>query len=413
MPLFGKPNVEKLKGRHDIAGLAQALGDKDENVARGAAQALATLGDPAALEPLIDAVRAGERLNWSDRPPSYEAARGVSRDVRDPRCLDRILGLLTEGEGAVRAWAKEALWAIGEPAVEPLIALLRDQRVAPWAALALGGVGDPRALDPLAAAFEQGDAETRRVVAKVLPEFGEEGQRALLALAGSQDSGAREALIPVLEEIGEDGAADALVAYLDDQSDDVRRAAASALAKKGHQAAVEPLLADLGGDDPEVRVGALVVLQSLAWPKAKEVLEPKVKEVIDGWEPPTITRSNRCDICNGEVEASGKAIPYMDFYRSVLQGYNPFATSRLSATETSDVLMRGAIDVAKRSELEDPMVGVLMAQSILARQGGAYEAWKSRVRQDEDHLGMGWTVCEACAEDVATFVVIGGAEREE
>lgn len=117
MPIFGKPNVEKLKGRRDIPGLAQALNHSDENVAKDAARALATLGDPAALEPLIDAVRTGDPLNWNERPPSYDAARAASDELRDPRCLDRVLALLTEEQSAVRAWGKEALWAIGEPAV--------------------------------------------------------------------------------------------------------------------------------------------------------------------------------------------------------------------------------------------------------------------------------------------------------
>ncbi len=57
MPLFGKPNVEKLQAKHDIAGLAGALNDSDENLAKEAARALATLGDLVALEPLIDALK--------------------------------------------------------------------------------------------------------------------------------------------------------------------------------------------------------------------------------------------------------------------------------------------------------------------------------------------------------------------
>src|SRR5450756_828303 len=58
MPLFGPPNVEKLKAKGDIPGLIKALGyGKDWGVRNAAAGALGQIGDARAVGPLIAALK--------------------------------------------------------------------------------------------------------------------------------------------------------------------------------------------------------------------------------------------------------------------------------------------------------------------------------------------------------------------
>ena len=57
MPLFGPPNVDKLKAKRDVKGLSRALSyQKDDEVRRRAAKALGEIGDAQAVEPLTAAL---------------------------------------------------------------------------------------------------------------------------------------------------------------------------------------------------------------------------------------------------------------------------------------------------------------------------------------------------------------------
>jgi hypothetical protein len=48
MPLFGPPDIEKLREKHDTKALIKALKYRDTQVRCDAAEALAQLGDPLA-----------------------------------------------------------------------------------------------------------------------------------------------------------------------------------------------------------------------------------------------------------------------------------------------------------------------------------------------------------------------------
>jgi hypothetical protein len=56
MPLFGPPNIEKLKERRDVKGLIKALRHNDVFLRKDAALALGEIGDTRAVEPLIAAL---------------------------------------------------------------------------------------------------------------------------------------------------------------------------------------------------------------------------------------------------------------------------------------------------------------------------------------------------------------------
>ena len=91
---------------------------------------------------------------------------------RDAKGLIKTLGYKTDS--GVRRTAALALGKIGEPAVEPLIAALKDSDdcVRREATEALGKIGEP-AVEPLIAALKDSDDYVRREAAEALGKIGE------------------------------------------------------------------------------------------------------------------------------------------------------------------------------------------------------------------------------------------------
>jgi HEAT repeat protein len=118
----GIPNVEKMRQKKDVKGLIKALGDeKDSDVRGNAAQALGTIGDARAVEPLI--IRA---LGDSDYRVRWNAAEAIGT-IGDARAVEPLIRALGDSDWRVLWNAARALGKIGDPrAVEPLILLLRD-----------------------------------------------------------------------------------------------------------------------------------------------------------------------------------------------------------------------------------------------------------------------------------------------
>jgi HEAT repeat protein len=69
-----------------------------------------------------------------------------------------------EGDLRVRIGAMEALWMIGQPSTTPLIMVLKDNQsdVRKRAALLLGEIGDPKAIDHLTTLLTDENVAVRR-----------------------------------------------------------------------------------------------------------------------------------------------------------------------------------------------------------------------------------------------------------
>ena len=235
MPLFGPPDVDKLKARGNVRGLIRALGYKrDPTIPRAAAQALVDLGHGrSALEEL--------------------------RNTQDAYAVEPLIVLLKQRDGA--GIAAIALGRIGDVrAVEPLITVLegKDSGARRSAAEALGQIGDSRALSPLIAAL--GDSEVRGAAARALGMMGTPAVDPLIAALQHGDGDVREAAARALGQMGSVSAADPLVAVLGDMR--LSGAAAEALERIG-KPAIEPLVAAL--KDTETRERAVKVLGNLGW----------------------------------------------------------------------------------------------------------------------------------------------------
>jgi HEAT repeat protein len=96
-------------------------------------------------------------------------------DIGDPRAVEPLVAALENRNPspAVRESAAAALVKIGAPAVEPLIALLSSRSSARLhAAEVLGNIGDPRAVEPLTGALENGPPPLRRRAEAALEKLG-------------------------------------------------------------------------------------------------------------------------------------------------------------------------------------------------------------------------------------------------
>ncbi len=165
-------------GTPAVEPLITALKDEDPAVRIEAVDILGNLNDPRSFESLIDAlkdanqdVRSGalSALRYANDIREVEAFIGVLKNEaidpyirgevaislgnnKDPRAIDSLItALKDEKYGGIQESAAKALREIGTPAVEPLIAALKDEdpNVRSLAAWALKGSKDARLDEPL------------------------------------------------------------------------------------------------------------------------------------------------------------------------------------------------------------------------------------------------------------------------
>jgi HEAT repeat protein len=153
-----------------VVYLAKAMEDSEFLVRSTATQALGKIGKPA-VEALI------EGLKSKDESVRMYAAMALGRikDVRAVAPLIEALRIKTRLGGAEGS-ASTALTEIGEPAVEPLITVLKDNddNVRVLAIISLGGIGDARAVEPLISTLKDDNKRVRNFAAKALKKIGGE-----------------------------------------------------------------------------------------------------------------------------------------------------------------------------------------------------------------------------------------------
>lgn len=155
--------------------------------------------------------------------------------------------------------AKDALVKIGCPAVEPLIAVLKDRRYGRYARKntveALGGIGDKRALDNLIVALKDEDPDVRAPAAFALGFMKDEKVvEPLINALGDKNVNVRRYAAMSLIAVGDERASGALNTALKDKDLYIRQYAAVALGKIKDAKAVEQIIAIL--NDKEGRSDA-------------------------------------------------------------------------------------------------------------------------------------------------------------
>ncbi|MGA3058362.1 MAG: HEAT repeat domain-containing protein [Candidatus Limnocylindrales bacterium] len=176
---LGAPAVEPLMG---------VLRFRDKRVRRAAAEALGKIADPRAAKALVTTLgdsdqqtrqAAAEALVRMMAPAAKPLAAALldgnaTRRRLAAEVLDRTGWSPDRSAAGASYWIAKRQWSkcleIGAPAVRPLLWALRsdDERGRAEAAMVLGRIGDPRAVEPLYAALNDSDENVRHQVAKAL-----------------------------------------------------------------------------------------------------------------------------------------------------------------------------------------------------------------------------------------------------
>lgn len=231
--------LAKIGDKKTVKPLIQALKDEDRGVRGKAAEALGNIGNPTAVEPLIKAleedrddsghvqaciakalgkirdpravdplikqlnehntlwwkIKWAEIQEWSKTkrtrekialPMRQHLETGIRRgvqiraiqalgEIRDPKAIEPLIKKLGDPLHEIWQATVEALIKMGEPAVEPLIQALKDEKwdVRAGAARSLGGIGDNKAVEPLIQALKDRNLTVRIHATEALVKIGE------------------------------------------------------------------------------------------------------------------------------------------------------------------------------------------------------------------------------------------------
>lgn len=328
MRLFG-PNIGKMKARGDIPRLTEALGHKDQKIRSEAMEALVEIGEHA-VGSLTEALERGKqdlrkraaqalgRIGSAQAKESLlRAMRDEDSDIReaaaealgtcpDARLSDHLAQALRDSSWRVRhnaalaldelSWeprdaterayywiAKQewtALVGLGRAAVGPLIEALDLDRVHGDAALALGRIGDPRAIEPLIRRMRE-EMEVVAQAAHLVQSFG--GRMAVLTATALSLLG-RPAIEPLIEALGEE---------------DVYMRAGAILALGGMgELAVGPLTQALDSSSEWVRKSAAEALEQIAAAPGAKRTCPKCGSKMDPGK-------RFCTQCGADLDSAG------------------------------------------------------------------------------------------------------------
>ncbi len=148
-------------------------------------------------------------------------------EMGDERCVEPILRGLRDGDWQVREVGIEACGSIGSPMVEGLIRLLRDWDIRRYALAALGKIKDERVLDPLIAHLRSD--EFHEFATDALVELGQPAVEKLVAALKDKDENARKQAVIALGRIKDPSALDSLIEMLKDKDWFTRISAAAAV----------------------------------------------------------------------------------------------------------------------------------------------------------------------------------------
>ena len=234
-----------------VPALIGYLGDKDNGVRSGAADALGKIGDESAVQPLITL------LNAPDTTPDLKrVATGAIALIAAPSCEPSLTDAVTN------------------------VAADNDARA--QAALGLGKIATPSAISTLVRALNDDDLKLRSAVVVALAQAGQANnprarQTALTGLTGAlQDANVsvRLGAAQTLQSLHAPEANAALTQALQGNKDapDVRAEAAAALGFANNQAAVAPLIAALSDPDGNVATAAQQSLTTIGPPAVPELM---------------------------------------------------------------------------------------------------------------------------------------------
>jgi HEAT repeat protein len=258
----------------------RGLDSTDEEAQKALQEILGALGE-AAVPSLIQALTADRSLirsrvaailgetGWEPWNDAERAWYLIAREewmelaLMGTPAVDPLIRTLNGDDGRIRCEAAATLGEIGDPAaVGPLVDALADDAVAPMAADALVAIGEP-AVVPVLALLEDEAGTAREYAVEVLGRLGAPGAvPAIVELVRSGGDRLHRKAVDALIGIGAP-AIGALIPLLGEDGDG-HAGAAAALAGIGDPA-LAPLAEALVDENSRVRMGAARVLEGLGW----------------------------------------------------------------------------------------------------------------------------------------------------
>lgn len=243
-------------------------------------ETLGMVGDARALAPLLEELR-------SPRADVRQAAARALRLLGNPVAIPALIDLFRQDEratgdeaGVVGVWeeAATAVASFGEPALAPLCAALRDAsaNVRAWSIVALGRLGDTRAVGLLARMLVDPAPSVRAHAADALASLGDTAALPPLAYVLRQDADAfvRGRVAYALGAFPGSVSVDALLPALRDADAGVRCAVAYAIGCSGDRRATGILISLLSDHADQVREAAVLRLGEIGDEQVAETLEP-------------------------------------------------------------------------------------------------------------------------------------------
>ena len=304
-------SLRKLKAKDAVPQIIPQLKSENGNVREAAAAALEDLGDPQAVQPLIDAYD----LATSDK--AIVRANSKISDalgtLGDRRATPALLKVLQTRDDLLRVHAVEALGKLKDPSSTPaLVRLVSDDGMPPlivkFAIIALGDIGAPDAIPPLlkALVMERNGISFFVEASYGLFQIGSPAVPALSALVAGTDKeyaawaesqnrlpgGYVSKAAIVLADIGDPSAIPVLIKALkwedaggkEALTNLVRGTVAEALGRLRAADAAAPMSAMYGSvEDARVRGQFGVALAHINDKKVLPKLEAAVKNVKDPW----------------------------------------------------------------------------------------------------------------------------------
>lgn len=171
LSLLTLPNCAKKKPDR-VKDLISDLDYVDKFIQIEAAEELAEIKDPRAVDPLIGIL--------SDPREEVRTAGVIALGkIKDPRAIIPLIQMFRDESLGVRKNAAIALQNMGYETIDPLITSLKDpdRRVRAYAAEALGKRAEPKAVVPLINLLADKDMEVRQAAVNALALVGD--QRAI------------------------------------------------------------------------------------------------------------------------------------------------------------------------------------------------------------------------------------------
>lgn len=250
-----RERIDSAEKRGDVNGLLKFVGNQNNAYYhRHAVAAVGRIGGAEAVEPLISIFENHEDINVR------RAAASSLAEIGDARAAEPLVSEMKNG--SLQFTLCPALVELGEPAVMPLINALKNGQYYSKSNVikVLGQIGDARSVEVLIAELKSGEPKVQAAASEALVAIGQPSVEPLLGVMETEKADVKYWVITTLGQIKDARAIEALFAALRDDDPKVREAATEALIRTQNRRAVELARTELTNSDPDIRVKAVEIL---------------------------------------------------------------------------------------------------------------------------------------------------------